>query len=424
MALYVKKFTVPASTPESSPYETTLTIKEKYIYEMEVSFPDGANWEVGIQINYGIKRLWPENEEEWIWGNDEILVWPPWRKEYVLERKDPLNTRRVYEYRVIAREAVSEADYLEIVELEQHHYASKEEIVAVWRCPVCGEYMESNIQPKCPKCNIPMKLQEIRGSLPSSRFLVLELIGRKEYEPRIVGYVRVDTPIPLMNRRLPDGRVEKMIREKVFPKEWFHPTYWPTALEERKAIISRYRMLRNIYSGRVARTIVGEEVSAKALKTANSRAARIARVVVHPDYRGDGLGILAVKAAVEWIRERRIPEMGNLPWILKSLPEEGRIKGSEQYFRQQLALNNIHYVSDENVLKLGGETEGIAAKYKIGSNKTEVYLFAIAYPDPVRAVEAFESYSNYLKGKLKPASVKPVGERYVAFNAQPPKRTE
>ncbi|MCD6506760.1 hypothetical protein J7M22_09065 [Candidatus Poribacteria bacterium] len=124
------------------------------------------------------------------------------------------------------------------------------------------------------------------------------------------------------------------------------------------------------------------------------------------------------------VMERRIPEMGNLPWILKSLPEEGRIKGSEQYFRQQLALNNIHYVSDENVLKLGGETEGIAAKYKIGSNKTEVYLFAIAYPDPVRAVEAFESYSNYLKGKLKPASVKPVGERYVAFNAQPPKRTE
>ncbi len=254
-----------------------------------------------------------------IWGNDEILVWPPWRKEYVLERKDPLNTRRVYEYRVIAREAVSEADYLEIVELEQHHYASKEEIVAVWRCPVCGEYMESNIQPKCPKCNIPMKLQEIRGSLPSSRFLVLELIGRKEYEPRIVGYVRVDTPIPLMNRRLPDGRVEKMIREKVFPKEWFHPTYWPTALEERKTIMSRYRELRSIYSRRVARAIVGEEVSETALKTANSGAARIARVVVHPDYRGDGLGILAVKAAVEWIKERRVPEMKKPKYIVETI---------------------------------------------------------------------------------------------------------
>lgn len=75
MALYSKRFTVPAGTPESSPQETTLVIKEKYIYEMEIGFPDGANWEVGIQINYGIKRLWPENAGEWIWGNNETIVW-------------------------------------------------------------------------------------------------------------------------------------------------------------------------------------------------------------------------------------------------------------------------------------------------------------------------------------------------------------
>ncbi len=254
-----------------------------------------------------------------IYQGEEILVWPPWRREYVLERKDPLNTRRVYEYRVVAREAVSEDDYMEIVNLEQHHYASKEEIVAVWRCPICGRYMEANIQPTCPKCNVPMKLQEIRGSIPSSRFLVLELVSRKPYEPRIVGYVRVDTPIPLMNRRLPDGRIEKMIREKVFPKEWFHPTYWPTALAEKKPIIARYRELREIYGRRLARIIVGEEVSEKALRVANSGAARIARVVVHPDYRGDGLGVLAVKAAIEWIKERRIPEMKKRKHVVETI---------------------------------------------------------------------------------------------------------
>lgn len=179
--------------------------------------------------------------------------------------------------------------------------------------------MESNIQPKCPKHGVPMKLQEIRGSIPSSRFLVLGLLGRKEYEPRIVAYVRVDTPIPLMNRRLPNGKVEKMIREKVFPKEWFHPTFWPTALSERRNIISRYKYLKTTYGRRLARAIVGEEVSEQALKIANTAAARIARVVVHPDYRGDGLGVLSVKAAIEWIRERRIPEMKKRKHIVETI---------------------------------------------------------------------------------------------------------
>ena len=98
---------------------------------------------------------------------------------------------------------------MEIVGLEQYHYASKEELVAIWRCSVCGTYHEADVQPLCPKHKVPMKLQEIRGSLPSSRFLIIELASRRPFEPRIVAYVRVDTPIPLMNRRLPDGRIEK-----------------------------------------------------------------------------------------------------------------------------------------------------------------------------------------------------------------------
>ncbi len=267
----------------------------------------GSTWVLGPN-DYVLYRLW---------RGEKVLVWPPWSKEYVLERKDPLNTKKVYEYRVLAREAVSEEDYMEIVNLEQHHYASKEEIVAIWRCPICGKYMESNIQPTCPKCEVPMKLQEIRGSIPSSRFLVLELISRKPFEPKIVGYVRIDTPIPLMNRRLPDGRIEKMIREKVFPRDWFHPTFWPEA--KRREIVMRYKDLKAIYGRRVARAMIGEEVSERALKEANTAAARIARVVVHPDYRGDGLGVLAVKAALEWVKERRIPEMKREKHVVETI---------------------------------------------------------------------------------------------------------
>ncbi len=266
----------------------------------------------------GNRVLGPNDYELYrFWNGERVKIWPPWSREYSLERRDALNVKRVYEYRVIAREAQLEEDYIEIVGLEQHHYASKEEIIAVWRCPICGRYAEGNVQPVCPEHRVPMKLQEIRGSLPSSRFLVLELVSRKPYEPRIVGYVRIDTPIPLMHRRLPDGRIEKLIREKVFPKDWFHPTFWP--LIGRKRILDRYKELRDLYGSTIARAMVSEEISRIALRRANTSAARIARVVVHPDYRGDGLGVLAVKAAIEWVRERRIPEMKKEKHVIETI---------------------------------------------------------------------------------------------------------
>ncbi len=274
---------------------------------------------VSLSNEYELYRLW---RGEW------VKVWPPWSQEFVLTRKDPLTGKVLYRYRVLAREATSERDYIDVVSLEQYHYASKEEIVAVWRCPICGRYFESNVQPVCPEHKVPARLQEIRGSLPSSRFLIMELLDRKPYEPRIVGYVRVDTPIPLMHRRIIfDGKVEieKMIREKVFPKDWFHPTYWPLGGKQRKFIITRYRELAKLYgSRRLARAIVGEEVSNEALRRAETAAARIARVVVHPDYRGDGLGVLAVRAALKWIEERRIPEMKRRKHIVETIAQMAR----------------------------------------------------------------------------------------------------
>ncbi len=259
-----------------------------------------------------------------VWAGELVKVWPPWSKEAELPRNDPLTGKVLYKYKILAREAVSEQDYREIVELEQYHYASKEEIVAVWRCPVCGAYAEANTTPKCSKCGVEMKLQEIRGSLPSSRFMVLELLDREPYEPRVVAYVRVDTPIPLMHRRLPDGRIERMIREKVFPKDWFHPTFWPLALSKKREILERHRELAQLYGARLARAIVGEEVAEEALRRANTAAARIARVVVHPDYRGDGLGALAVRMAVEWIRERRVPEMKRAKHVVETIAQMAR----------------------------------------------------------------------------------------------------
>ncbi len=249
-----------------------------------------------------------------------VTVWPPWSRVYTVEA----HGRRV---RFLAREAVSESDYEEIVQLEQYHYASKEEIVAVWRCPRDGAMVESNVRPECPKCGGPMSLVEIRGSLPSSRFMIIEMLDREEYEPKVVAYVRVDTPIPLMHRRiLVDGevRVERLIREKVFPPDWFHPTFWPMAGEAAKKVMDKYRGLAKLYSSRLARAMVGHSIAKVAAAKANTAAARIARVVVHPDYRGGGLGVLSVKAALDWIRERRIPEMKRRKHIVETIAAMAR----------------------------------------------------------------------------------------------------
>lgn len=249
-----------------------------------------------------------------------VTVWPPWSRVYTVEA----HGRRV---RFLAREASTESDYWEIVQLEQYHYASKEEVVAVWRCPRDGTMVESNVRPHCPKCGAPMSLVEIRGSLPSSRFMIVEMLDREEYEPRVVAYVRVDTPIPLMHRRVVEGgevRVERLIREKVFPPDWFHPTFWPMAGRAARRVMEEYRELAKLYSSRLARAMVGHRMARVAAARANTAAARIARVVVHPDYRGGGLGVLSVKAALDWIRERRVPEMKRRKHVVETIAAMAR----------------------------------------------------------------------------------------------------
>lgn len=47
-------------------------------------------------------------------------------------------------------------------------------------------------------------------------------------------------------------------------------------------------------------------------------------VVVHPDYRGDCLGVLAVKITLGWIKERRVPEMKKKKHIVETIAQMAR----------------------------------------------------------------------------------------------------
>ncbi len=224
---------------------------------------------------------------------DGLPLWPPFSREVEHPRLG-FSGRTLYRYRLRAREARYESDFEAVAELEQFHYASDHETVALWRCPD-GEVKAANTRPPCARGRA--RLLEIRGSTPASRFLVLELAERLPFEPKIVGYIRLDPPIPKMHRRLPDGEVVRDIRERVFPRDWFHPTF---DLKE---------ALQDAQNEGELEEADWRELAERTLDRVETAALRIARVVVHPDYRSDGLGTLLVRLALDWAQARRAPEM-------------------------------------------------------------------------------------------------------------------
>ncbi|NJE75873.1 GNAT family N-acetyltransferase [Thermococcus sp. ES12] len=281
--------------------------------EVEIEVLSGPKETDGLKVlDFDDYRLWKFH------GGDRIPVWPLFEKTVEAKRYSSLTGELLYTYKLRAREAKYESDFEAIAELEQYHYASQKEKVALWRCEN-GHIFEANTKQACPVCGAESHILEIKGSTPASRFLILELVEREEYEPRILSYVRVDPPIPLMHRRLPNGEIERNIRERVFPKEWFHPAFWPERIMK-----ELYEELRKKYRKRVARSYLWEKAKWKALAETNTAGARIARVVVHPDYRSDGLGQLSVKAALEWIAERRVPEMRKRKHVVETIAQMAR----------------------------------------------------------------------------------------------------
>jgi ABC-type ATPase with predicted acetyltransferase domain len=254
-----------------------------------------------------------------IYNGEKVKVWPYWVKE-VRSPRYSIFGNVLYEYHIRAREAVFESDFEAIAELEQYHYASEKEKIALWRCDNCGELIEANIKQNCSNCGSEdVHIVEIKGSTPASRFLILELVNREEFEPRIIAYVRIDPPIPLMHRRLPNGEVVRNVRELVFPKEWFHPVYSPELVMKRI-----FKKLRRQFSKKIARHKLWEIASWEAMRRSDTACARIARVVVHPDYRSDGIGMLAVKLAIEWIEKRRVPEMKKRKHLVETIAQMAR----------------------------------------------------------------------------------------------------
>jgi ABC-type ATPase with predicted acetyltransferase domain len=358
-------------------------------------------------LSFNSYRLWRVIE-----GN-AVPVWPLYRAPFHLDRVSPLDGTVLYTYRVEAKEASLESDYEAIVELEQHHYAAEEEVLARWFCPEDRTIQEANARPLCPRCGKPMRFLDLVDATRASRFLVLTREDREPYEPRYLGYVRVDPPLPLLHRRLPQGKVQPHIRREIFPAEWYEPPFWPERLVEEIR-----KKNPNLSPSELWWKAQGE-----ALLVCDTRAARLARVVIHPDYRAEGLGRLALEAAVAWIRERRIPEMRQPKEVFETVAQMAR-------YNPFLERAGFKYIGDTAsgrpflVLPLSAEAEKFLADFLRKDPLAKVHrgkLYQPAFPKveplsgPIRLQRVSYRYENVLDLSRM---AEPVQEVLLAFGVR------
>jgi len=90
----------------------------------------------------------------------------------------------------------------------------------------------------------------------------------------------------------------------------------------------------------------------------------------------------------------RIPSEGNLPNLFKVFEVDGFQKGTIRFLRSDLALRNLHFVSDENVLDLGEGAEMAFADYVL--KKRAFIAFVAVYPSQQAAIAAATKYAKFL----------------------------
>jgi len=78
MALYTFTFTIPKNTLPPNYYRKTIYIKKGVITKIRIVVPFGHMGKAKMQIWKGEIPILPENPEEWVYGNNEIIEDEPY----------------------------------------------------------------------------------------------------------------------------------------------------------------------------------------------------------------------------------------------------------------------------------------------------------------------------------------------------------
>ena len=100
---------------------------------------------------------------------------------------------------------------------------------------------------------------------------------------------------------------------------------------------------------------------------------------------------LTIRKIAEYI-DNSITETGELPEVLKIIPEKGLVFESILYFHHPVWINSLYYISDENILNIDNQTNCILATY--GDKQDRLYLLAIEYSTIEDAKKAFRQFSE------------------------------
>ncbi|MBI2876211.1 MAG: hypothetical protein HYY20_04955 [Candidatus Tectomicrobia bacterium] len=86
----------------------------------------------------------------------------------------------------------------------------------------------------------------------------------------------------------------------------------------------------------------------------------------------------------------RILEEGKRPELLSHLPRTRVVPESVRYFHQPVALSNIYYLSNENLLNLNAQTEAVFFEYQLPTQPAKVIL--VHYPQDADAGAAYRRF--------------------------------
>lgn len=98
-----------------------------------------------------------------------------------------------------------------------------------------------------------------------------------------------------------------------------------------------------------------------------------------------------VREAIGRLAERiasQIPKEGHRPGLISRLPLKGLDPRSIRYLHDHVLLNSHFYLSDENILFLGPDTDAVLAGYKRDTKSGKVLI--VQYTDKSKAAKALE----------------------------------
>ncbi|MFC1733958.1 DUF6599 family protein [candidate division KSB1 bacterium] len=85
-----------------------------------------------------------------------------------------------------------------------------------------------------------------------------------------------------------------------------------------------------------------------------------------------------------------ISQEGARPALLETLPEEGLREREIRYFHSMQVLNNHYYISSENILNLGRNTDCVFTEYRISGDTG--FLLLIRYENMQQAHAGYEQF--------------------------------